>query len=67
MRRIFTIAFTAAGLAFGSTVALAEDSCTWSTQPDGSQWGTCVDNNGNTYCESCPAGGGPCSVVSCSS
>ncbi|MGD9501883.1 MAG: hypothetical protein AB7V40_05285 [Methyloceanibacter sp.] len=54
-----------AALAFASTAALA-DNCTWAEQSDGSQWGTCVDDNGRMYCQSCPAGGGACSVVSCS-
>jgi hypothetical protein len=59
----FAVVLVAA--AFSSGAALA-DNCTWAPQPDGSNWGTCVDNNGKMYCQSCPAGGGACSVVSCS-
>jgi hypothetical protein len=54
-----------AAISFASGAALA-DNCTWAEQSDGSQWGTCVDDNGKMYCQSCPAGGGACSVVSCS-
>jgi hypothetical protein len=50
-----------------ASVAVAEDSCTCSRQTDGSTWCTCVDDNGNMYCETCPANGGACSRVSCSS
>lgn len=63
--RIFGFAAVFAAVAALSTAALA-DNCTWSDQPDGSTWGTCVDDNGKMYCQSCPAGGGACSVVSCS-
>jgi hypothetical protein len=55
----------ALSLSFPSTSALA-DNCTWAPQPDGSTWGTCVDESGKMYCQSCPAGGGACSAVSCS-
>ena len=54
-----------AAVSFSSTAALA-DNCTWAPQPDGTNWGTCVDDNGRMYCQSCPADGGACSVVSCS-
>ena len=65
--KLRTIGFVAmvAALTTLSTVALA-DNCTWAPQPDGSTWGTCVDDSGRMYCQSCPAGGGACSVVSCS-
>lgn len=55
----------AATLAAASTTARAEDSCTCSRQTDGSLFCTCVDDNGHTYCKSCPANGGTCSVVPC--
>jgi hypothetical protein len=51
-------------LSFTAT-AVADDSCNWARQPDGSNWGTCVDDNGRMYCQSCPANGGPCSRVPC--
>jgi hypothetical protein len=54
-----------AALTLFSAAALA-DNCTWAPQPDGTTWGTCVDDGGRMYCQSCPAGGGACSVVSCS-
>jgi hypothetical protein len=63
--RSLGLAATVALLTTLSTAALA-DNCTWAPQPDGSTWGTCVDDSGRMYCQSCPAGGGACSVVSCS-
>ena len=66
MRVLLIAAALLAGLSVGSPAAFA-DNCTWSTQPDGSNWGTCVDNSGRTYCQSCPANGGACSRVSCNS
>jgi hypothetical protein len=59
------LAVVVAALSLSASVAVA-DNCTWAAQPDGSNWGTCVDDSGRTYCQSCPAGGGACSVVSCS-
>ena len=64
--RSLGLAGIVAALSLLSTAALAADSCTWAPQPDGSNWGTCVDDNGKMYCQSCPAGGGACQVVSCS-
>ena len=55
----------AVALSLASSAAFAADSCVWSKQPDGSTWGTCVNDKGQTYCESCPANGGACSVVTC--
>lgn len=51
----------------GNNVSFAEDSCAWAKQPDGTTWGTCVDDSGVTYCVSCPPGAtaGSCSRVSC--
>jgi hypothetical protein len=46
--------------------AVTEENCTWATQTDGSKWGTCVDDNGHMYCQSCPANGtSPCARVPC--
>jgi hypothetical protein len=59
------LAAAVAAFALAGTPALA-DNCSWAPQPDGSTWGTCVDDSGRMYCQSCPAGGGACSVVSCS-
>jgi hypothetical protein len=58
-------AAVAAALSFGSSAASAADSCAWVRQPDGSNWGTCVKDNGQMYCQSCPADGTACSVVKC--
>jgi len=63
--RSLGFAVVVAALSLFSTAALA-DNCTWAPQPDGTTWGTCVDDGGRMYCQSCPAGGGACSVVSCS-
>jgi len=52
-------------LSFAGSSAFAADSCTWSKQPDGSTWGTCVNDKGENICKSCPANGGACSVVTC--
>jgi hypothetical protein len=52
-------------LSLAGSAAFAADSCVWSTQPDGSKWGTCVNDKGQTYCQSCPANGTACSVVTC--
>jgi hypothetical protein len=52
-------------LSLSSTVAMAADSCVWSRQPDGSNWGTCVNDAGQNICKSCPANGSACSVVTC--
>jgi hypothetical protein len=59
----FAVVLVAAAVSSGAAFA---DNCTWAPQPDGSNRGTCVDDNGKMYCQSCPAGGGACSVVSCS-
>jgi hypothetical protein len=48
-----------------TAIAAADENCNWTRQPDGSNWGTCVDDNGRMYCESCPANGDPCSRVPC--
>lgn len=66
LEKLLAFAVIAAALSLSSTVVLAADSCVWSRQPDGSDWGTCVNDKGTTYCQSCPANGGACSVVSCS-
>jgi hypothetical protein len=47
------------------TIAHAAASCVWTNQTDGSQWGTCVGDDGKTFCQSCKDG--KCSVVKCSS
>ena len=65
MRKYLILVCTILSVGLGSTAAFA--SCTSSQQPDGSTWKTCVDDNGRMYCESCPAGGGVCQVVSCNS
>jgi hypothetical protein len=51
-------------LSLASSAAFAEDSCVSTKQPDGSTWKTCVSDTGQTYCQSCPAGGA-CSNVTC--
>lgn len=49
---------------FGASAATAAPSCTgWMSQPDGSQFRTCVGDDGRQYCESCK--GNSCSRVSC--
>lgn len=63
--RLFVGLCAAALLLSVSTTALSEDSCTCSKQTDGSTFCTCVDDNGHTYCKSCPANGGDCTVVPC--
>ena len=63
MRRSKTL-IMAAMLALASSAAFAEDSCVSSKQTDGSTWKTCVSDTGQTYCQSCPAGGA-CSSVTC--
>lgn len=64
--KLLAITASAAMLSLASTATtMAADSCVWSRQPDGSNWGTCVNDKGATYCKSCPANGGACSVVSC--
>lgn len=63
--KLLAIAASAVMLSLGSTAVMAADSCVWSRQPDGSNWGTCVNDKGTTYCQSCPAKGGACVVVSC--
>lgn len=51
-------------LSASSPMALAEPSCTnWITQSDGSQWRTCVGDDGKQYCE--VAKDGHISRVSC--
>ena len=61
-KRSLLIAYAIATLGICGT-AVSADSCTWSTQSDGSQWGTCVDDNGRMYCLQCR--NGSCSRVSC--
>ncbi len=64
--RLFRMAVLAiAVVGFASSLAFAAPSCTWSQQTDGSQYGVCVGDDGRTFCVSCPAGGGPCSRVTC--
>ena len=55
--RNFLLVSVAVILSLLSTVAMA-DNCIWAPQPDGSTWGTCVDDSGRMHCQSCHAGGG---------
>lgn len=49
MKKLATIALML--LSF-SAPAMAAPSCTnWMPQPDGSEWRTCVDDQGRQYCE----------------
>jgi hypothetical protein len=43
--RNFLLVSVAVILSLLSTAAMA-DNCTWAPQPDGSTWGTCVDDSG---------------------
>ena len=63
-QKTFAIAVIAA-VSLASSAAFAADSCVWSKQPDGSIWGTCVNDQGRTFCQSCPANGNACFVVAC--
>ena len=64
-RHTLLIAAIVAMLSLASSAAFAADSCVWSKQADGSNWGTCVNDKGQTFCQSCPANGTACSVVTC--
>jgi len=49
MKKLSIVALTLLSL---SSPAAAVPSCTvWMAQSDGSEWRTCVDDNGNQYCE----------------
>jgi len=61
---ILALACAAVALPLMNTASCAQDSCTWSRQTDGSQFGVCVDNAGRNYCMS--RSGNNCSRVSCS-
>ena len=53
---------------FIKSAARAEPSCTWAQQDDGSQFGTCVGDDGKQFCVSCPSGttaSPTCTSVSC--
>jgi hypothetical protein len=63
--KLLTLAMITATLSLSGTGAMAADSCVWSRQLDGSNWGTCVNDKGQTFCQSCPANGGACSLVTC--
>ena len=64
MKRL-TLFAMAAAFSFASSAALAADLCVSTKQADGSTWMTCVKDNGQTYCQACPADGTACSVVAC--
>ena len=49
-------------MAIGSA-ALAAPSCSWTRQPNGTQFGVCVGDDGRMYCVSCA--GNNCSRVTC--
>ena len=63
-RKLFQVAILLTALAGTETAALAVPSCTkWLVQADGSQWRTCVGDDGRQYCEL--ARNGHVSRVSC--
>ena len=52
-------------LSFCGVAATADEKCNWSPKPDGTKVAVCAESDGRTICKSCPAGGGPCTVVPC--
>ena len=62
--KLLSVAILMTTLVGTGTAALAAPSCTnWLPQSDGSQWRTCVGDDGRQYCES--AKNGQVSRVSC--
>lgn len=49
----FIIAAICLAFLVGSTFVARADNCTYTTQSDGTVWGTCVDENGRSYCVVC--------------
>jgi hypothetical protein len=46
----------AAAPLFTASSAQATANCAWVKQQDGSNWGTCVGDDGKMFCVSCAAG-----------
>jgi hypothetical protein len=53
----------ASAMMVGTAVLASTPSCTWTAQPDGTQFGVCVGNDGVMFCVSCS--GNSCPRVSC--
>jgi len=59
---ILFCAIAALSLVSGSVIA-APSCSVWMAQPNGTQWRTCVDDQGRQYCEQ--AAGGSVTRISC--